>query len=239
MVCSLPPDNDNHDDDERQHTRFPPPSIHRCPTPTAAVIRCDLRAFCFPPAVKLVVELFVPDVPPPPDTPNQCSTHPHTPPPRRCHIANISHRRATALPLRPFCAVGGSRSPMTPPTVHRLPSNGCHQNADCPPLRPVRVLLQFQRGNTWNPVYIVVYNDNDAEDNGIILSGVSVICCHRRCRCRPPSVVGCCVAHFAVCPYCQPLPATALLILSRLYITFDAPIDGWLLLSPPTKQHTN
>jgi hypothetical protein len=29
------------------------------------------------------------------------------------------------------------------------------------------------------------------------------------------------------------------LLLSRPSITFDAPVDGWLLLSPPTKQHTN
>ena len=103
------------------------------------------------------------------------------------------------------------------------------------------VLLQFQRGNTRDPVVIVVDNDNNAEDNNIILSGGSVIWSRRplRCRCRPPSMVGCSVAHTAVCPYLQPLAATSLLLLSRLSITFDAPVDGWLSHSPPTKQHTN
>jgi hypothetical protein len=34
-------------------------------------------------------------------------------------------------------------------------------------------------------------------------------------------------------PYRQPLPAAV------LSITFAAPVDGWLLRSPPAKQHTN
>ena len=100
---------------------------------------------------------------------------------------------------------------MTPSSVYRSPSKRRPPAAPSHPAatRPMSVLLQFQRGNTRDPVIIIVDNDNDAEDNIIILSGVSVICCRRRCRCRPPSMVGCCVAHSAVCPYRRPSPATA------------------------------
>jgi hypothetical protein len=43
----------------------------------------------------------------------------------------------------------------------------------------------------------------------------------------------------AAIPYCQPLPAAALLLLSWLFINFAAPVDGGLLHSPLVKQHTN
>ena len=80
-------------------------------------------------------------------------------------------------------------------------------------------------------------------------------CCH---RCSSPSMVGCCVTYAVVCrlichppllllcdrqhfcrrppatvPYRQSLPAAV------LYITFAAPVDGWLFHSLPTQQHAN
>ncbi len=98
------PDDDNHDNDKRRRVRFPPPSIYHRRTPMAAAICRNLNrylsfidgAFCFPPAVKLVVELFVPDAPPPPDAPKQCYTPPNSHPQRRRHNADISHGRAAA-----------------------------------------------------------------------------------------------------------------------------------------------
>jgi hypothetical protein len=43
----------------------------------------------------------------------------------------------------------------------------------------------------------------------------------------------------AAVPYRQPLPAAVLLFFSRPSITFAAPVDGWLLCSPPAQQHTD
>ena len=115
-------DDEDHDGNERQSVRLP------CQRRLGFVVIRDRHrsfvdaAFCFPPAVKLVVELFVPDAPPPPDAPEQRCTHPNSPPPRRHHIANISHGRASVLPLR--CFSRGRREPVAndPATVHRSPS---------------------------------------------------------------------------------------------------------------------
>ena len=106
-ICHPPPpsplpDDDNHDNNKWRRVRFPPLSINSRRTPTTAAICRNLNhhlsfidtAFCFPPAVKLVVELFVPDVPPPPNAPKQCYAPPNSHPPRRRHIANISHGHA-------------------------------------------------------------------------------------------------------------------------------------------------
>jgi len=80
--------------------------------------------------------------------------------------------------------------------------------------------------------------------------GSRCYCCHR-CRCRPQPMVGCYITH-AVCCFChceivntfaagcrshiadlrQPL------LCCSCPITFDASINGWLLHSPTTKQHT-
>ena len=60
-------------------------------------------------------------------------------------------------------------------------------------------------------------------------------------------MVGYYVTHSFVCrfhhceivntlPYHRPSPATAMLLLSQPSISFDAPVNGWLLRSPPTKQ---
>ena len=77
-----------------------------------------------------------------------------------------------------FCVVGGSRLLTTPPMVNRSQSKRRPLAAPSHPTaaRPVSVLLQFQRGNTQDPVIIIVDSNNDADDNGITLSGVSIIC---------------------------------------------------------------
>ena len=56
------------------------------------------------------------------------------------------------------------------------------------------------------------------------LSSSLLLLCDRQhfCRRPPPAV-----------PYRRPLPAAV------LSITFTAPVDGWLLHSPPAQQHTN
>jgi hypothetical protein len=43
----------------------------------------------------------------------------------------------------------------------------------------------------------------------------------------------------AAVPFCLPSPATVLSLFYRVSIAFAAPVDGWLLHSPPTQQHTN
>ena len=130
-VVPPPLSNDeDHDGNERQSVRLP------CQRRLGFVVIRDRHrsfvdaAFCFPPAVKLVVELFVPDAPPPPDAPEQRCTHPNSPPPRRRHIANKSHGRASVPPLRRFSRGRRGRLPMTPPR-----SIGHRQNANRPPLR--------------------------------------------------------------------------------------------------------
>ena len=103
-------DDEDHDGNERQSVRLP------CQRRLGFVVIRDRHrsfvdaAFCFPPAVKLVVELFVPDAPPPPDAPEQRCTHPNSPPPRRRHIIDISHGNATNPPLRRF--LRGGREPV-------------------------------------------------------------------------------------------------------------------------------
>jgi hypothetical protein len=62
----------------------------------------------------------------------------------------------------------------------------------------------------------------------------SVVCC---LICHTPLSSLCDCQHFrrrppAAVPYRRPSPAAV------LSITFAATIDGWLLHSPPTKQHT-
>ena len=42
----------------------------------------------------------------------------------------------------------------------------------------------------------------------------------------------------AAVPFCLPSPATVLSLFYRASIAFAAPVDGWLLHSPPTQQHT-
>jgi hypothetical protein len=56
---------------------------------------------------------------------------------------------------------------------------------------------------------------------------------------HPPS---CDRRHFrrrAAVPFCLPSPATVLSLFYRASIAFAAPVDGWLLHSPPTQQHTD
>jgi hypothetical protein len=43
----------------------------------------------------------------------------------------------------------------------------------------------------------------------------------------------------AAVPFCLPSPATVLSLFYRASIAFAAPVDGWLLHSPPTQQHTD
>ena len=43
----------------------------------------------------------------------------------------------------------------------------------------------------------------------------------------------------ATVPFCLPSPATVLSLFYRASIAFAAPVDGWLLHSPPTQQHTD
>ena len=43
----------------------------------------------------------------------------------------------------------------------------------------------------------------------------------------------------AAFPFCLPSPATVLSLFYRASIAFAAPVDGWLLHSPPTQQHTD
>ncbi len=45
--------------------------------------------------------------------------------------------------------------------------------------------------------------------------------------------------HRAAVPFCLPSPAAVLLLFYRASIAFAAPIDGWLLHSPPTQQHVD
>ena len=92
-----------------------------------------------------------------------------------------------------------------------------------------------------------------------IIAAAIVVAANRQCRrCSPPLMVGCCVAYSVVCrPICHTLlssscnrhhfcrrPPAAIpyrrpsLPAAVLSITFTATIDGWLLHSPPTKQHT-
>jgi hypothetical protein len=55
----------------------------------------------------------------------------------------------------------------------------------------------------------------------------------------PPS---CDRRHFcfwAAVPFCLPSPATVLLLFYRASTAFAAPVDVWLLHSPPTQQHTD
>jgi hypothetical protein len=43
----------------------------------------------------------------------------------------------------------------------------------------------------------------------------------------------------AAVPFCLPSPAAVLSLFYRASIAFAAPVDGWLLHSPPTQQHTD
>jgi hypothetical protein len=43
----------------------------------------------------------------------------------------------------------------------------------------------------------------------------------------------------AAVPFCVPLPAAVLLLFYRASIAFAAPVDGWLLHSLPTQQHSD
>jgi hypothetical protein len=47
------------------------------------------------------------------------------------------------------------------------------------------------------------------------------------------------MAQFAASRLRQPSPATVKTLLSRLSITFTTPVDGWLLRSLHTQQHTD
>jgi hypothetical protein len=67
-------------------------------------------------------------------------------------------------------------------------------------------------------------------------------CCAARCRaapcrCDPPQWLNLPPAAFASLR--QPSPATVKTLLSRLSITFTTPVDGWLLRSLHTQQHTD
>jgi hypothetical protein len=45
--------------------------------------------------------------------------------------------------------------------------------------------------------------------------------------------------HRAAVPFCLPSLAAVLLLFYQASIAFAAPVDGWLLHSPPTQQHTS
>jgi hypothetical protein len=45
--------------------------------------------------------------------------------------------------------------------------------------------------------------------------------------------------HRAAVPFCLPSPAAVLSLFYQASIAFAAPIDGWLLHSPPTQQHAD
>ena len=55
----------------------------------------------------------------------------------------------------------------------------------------------------------------------------------------PPSCDRRCFRRRAAVPFCLPSPATVLSLFYGASIAFPAPIDGWLLHSPSTQQHTN
>jgi len=95
-------------------------------------------------------------------------------------------------------------------------------------------------------VVIVVVIDDDGDNSDGVSSRQSsgagrrrMLCClfHRLQPDLSPAVFiivqSSTLSPLAAVPYCQPLPAIV------LSITFAAPIDGWLLRSPPTQQHTN
>ena len=66
-------------------------------------------------------------------------------------------------------------------------------------------------------------------------------------RCLPPDLLSAAfvivrlstLSPSATVPYRRPSPAAVLSLLSRPSITFAAPVNGWLLRSPPAQQHTN
>jgi hypothetical protein len=76
--------------------------------------------------------------------------------------------------------------------------------------------------------------------------GCCVLCCPLPAAlsavqiCQPPPSCDCRrFRHWAAVPFCLPSPAAVLLLFYRASIAFAAPIDGWLLHSPPTQQHAN
>jgi hypothetical protein len=62
---------------------------------------------------------------------------------------------------------------------------------------------------------------------------------HRRSPCCPLPMQSPPMAQFSTSRCCRPLPAAVMNLLSLLFITFPAPIDGLLLCSLHTQQHTD
>ena len=65
--------------------------------------------------------------------------------------------------------------------------------------------------------------------------------CERQHFCRRATIPFCLPlpCRRATIPFCLPLPTAVLLLFYRASIAFAAPVDGWLLHSPPTQQHIN
>ncbi len=158
-------------------------------------------------------------------------------PPPRCPL----HRRpAATLPPQPCCHHHHAilPSPPAPITYHRCRCCRCRRRRQC----------RCHHALTLASAITIAAASADVTASPTLLSmvGCGVVC-------RPSPTVSSAVPIYqpppscdcrrfrrrAAIPFCLPSPATVLSLFYQASIAFAAPIDGWLLHSPPTQQYTD